>query len=262
MAGGSQSLSVLAQNMGLKLEQFGTGQPLLVLHGGGGKATVAAFAQSLADSFNVILPTHPGFDGTERSTRIFSIKELAAAYVGLLAAAKLENVVVIGFSMGGWIAAEMAVHLPQTMAGLILVDAVGITVSGEDVLDVFSIAPNQIADFSFHEPNKFRIDMAALSPEKKSMLQANFAALAIYGRALNMQDPDLAARLSVIDVPSLVIWGESDRVASPTYGKAFAAAMPGSCFELIASCGHLPQLEQPAALRSLLEQFAKEHFRS
>jgi pimeloyl-ACP methyl ester carboxylesterase len=247
----SQPLSALALGMGLKMEQFGAGQPLLILHGGGGKATVAAFAQSLSDSFNVILPTHPGFDGTVRPAQMSSIKELAAAYGALLAAAKLENIIVIGFSIGGWVAAEMAVQQSQAMAGLVLVDAVGLTVPGEDVLDIFSIAPSQISDYSYHEPDKFRIDMAALSPERREIFKANFATLAIYGGALNMQDPDLAGRLSEVKIPSLVIWG-----------RAFAAAMPHSRFELIAACGHLPQLEQPAALRSLLQQFAKEHSHS
>jgi pimeloyl-ACP methyl ester carboxylesterase len=262
MASSSQSLSALALDMGLKIEQFGTGQPLLILHGGGGKATVAAFAQSLSESFNVILPTHPGFDSTVRPAQIASIKELAAAYVALLAAAELEKVLAIGFSIGGWVAAEMAVQQSQAMAGLVLVDAVGLTVPGEEVRDIFSIAPSQIADYSYHEPDKFRIDMAAFSPERREIFKANFATLAVYGGALNMQDPDLAARLSEVRIPSLVIWGVSDRVVSPTYGSAFADAMPRSRFELISACGHLPQLEQPVALRNLVEQFVKEHSHS
>jgi pimeloyl-ACP methyl ester carboxylesterase len=262
MASSSQSLSALAQNMGLNIECFGIGQPLLILHGGGGKATVAAFAQSLANSFSVILPSHPGFDGTERPVHISSIKELATSYVALLTVAKLENVLVIGFSIGGWIAAEMAVLQSQTMAGVVLVDAVGITVPGEDVLDIFSIAPHQIADFSYHEPDKFRINMAALSPERRATFQGNLATLSVYGRTMNMQDPDLSVRLSEVKIPSLVISGESDRIVSPAYGRAFGAAIKGSRFELIAACGHLPQFEQPAILRSLLEQFAKENYQA
>ena len=254
----SQSeLAELAPALGIKIEQFGAGRPLLMLHGGGGVGSVAAFAQDLADHFNVILPTHPGFDGTARPAPIAGIADLAKLYSELLATARLQGVLVMGFSLGGWLAAELAASYPQAIDGLVLVDAVGMTVSGQGVLDVFSIAPGEIADFSYHDPDRFRVDMASLSPERRSALQSNFAALAVYGGALNMQDPDLGSRLATIDIPSMVVWGESDRVATPVYGRAFADAMPNSRFELIEECGHLPQIERPDRLKEVLLRFAR-----
>ncbi|MCP3474098.1 alpha/beta hydrolase [Bradyrhizobium sp. CCGUVB1N3] len=250
-------LTTAAAKRGLKVTQFGRGRPLLLLHGGGGIATITSFAEDMAQCFNVIMPTHPGFDGTERPSDIDGIKALAMGYVDLIADAGLKGAVAVGFSMGGWIAAEMAASRVDGLAGLVLVDAVGIKVPGETVLDVFAIAPPQIADFSYHQPDRFRIDPASLSEARRQAMQSNFAALAFYGRAQDMQDPDLAARLSGVERPTLVVWGESDRVVTPAYGRAFAEAIPGSRFEAIAACGHLPQIERPDVLKEMLSGFVQ-----
>ncbi|MEF2070776.1 alpha/beta fold hydrolase [Consotaella aegiceratis] len=258
MAYQTRSVPAIARTKGMQIEQFGAGRPLLVLHGGGGLATVETFARGLGDAFEVILPTHPGFDGTDRPAGINGVKELAGGYADIIAEAGLREVIVIAFSMGGWIAAEMAASFPQDIAGLVLVDAVGLTVPGETVLDVFTTPPGDLPNFSFHRPDAFRIDPTALSPERQAMMRANFEALAAYDQGHAMQDPDLASRLGAVAMPALVVWGESDRVATPAYGRAFAEAIPGCRFETIAESGHLPQIEQPAALRSLLTSFVHE----
>ena len=163
----------------------------------------------------------------------------------------------IGFSIGGWIAAELAVSMPREVTGLVLVDAVGIEVPGQSVLDVFSIQPSEIASFSYHAPERYRIAPATLDEGQVAAMRSNFAALAVYGRAQNMQDPDLRERLARVAIPALVVWGESDRVVSPDYGRAYAAALPNSRFSLIAECGHLPQIEQRDRLLQLVGDFAR-----
>ncbi|CUX65262.1 putative hydrolase [Agrobacterium tumefaciens str. Kerr 14] len=238
------------------MEIFGSGPPLLILHGGGGPITLVNVAQNVASRFRAILPTHPGFDGTDRPAEIATIRDLARTYAELIADAGLTDVILMGFSMGGWVAAELAACHPAGVTGLILVDAVGIAVAGQKVLNVNNMPPAEIANFSYHRPEAFRIDPSALSTAMKAKMQANFATLAVYAGDHYMQDPELAERLTAIEVPTLVLWGESDRVVHPAYGRAFAAAIPGADFRLIAECGHVPQLEQPDILQAELEQFA------
>ena len=196
------------------------GKTALVLHGGGGPASVFAFTDDLSQYFHVITPTHPGFADTMRPSYMSSVKDLARSYALLIERSSLQDVLVIGFSLGGWVAAEMAASNPNGIAGLVLVDAVGIEVPGQDVLDVFSIAPSDIASFSYHAPDRFRIDTAKLTQQQAATMRSNFVALAVYGRNQNMQDPELRGRLVSVELPALVVWGESGRVVFPEYGSA------------------------------------------
>jgi pimeloyl-ACP methyl ester carboxylesterase len=238
----------------LTLLEQGTGRPTLLLHGGGGPASVLAFADRLDG--RVLVPTHPGFDGTSRPDAIASIGDLADLYVDLLEAHDLEDVLVIGNSVGGWIAAELALRDSPRVGAVVLVDAVGLVVPGHPVTDVFALQPSQIADFSYADPDRFRMDPASMPPEAMARVAANFAALERYaGRA--MGDPTLAGRLAGVRTPTLVVWGEADRIVDPAYGRAFAAAIPGARFELLAATGHLPQLETPDALAAAIRAFVE-----
>jgi pimeloyl-ACP methyl ester carboxylesterase len=254
-ANAQTSIESVASGLGLRIEQAGTGRTVLLLHGGAGPMSVSGFAGDLARFKHVITPTHPGFAGTKRPDHMTSVKELARTYATLIERARLRDVLVIGFSIGGWIAAEMAALRPAGVAGFVLVDATGITVPGQTVLDIFSIAPSEIASFSYHTPDKYRIDPSKMTEQQMAGMKANFATLAVYSRAVNGQDPDLRERLSTAQTPALIVWGESDRVVYPDYGRAYAAAFPKGRFELIAECGHMPQIEQPQRLRELIRAF-------
>ena len=254
----SKELARRAAEAGLALQQKGTGRTVLLLHGGGGPLTVAGFAEALSAHFHVVTPTHPGFNGTPRPAALSDVRALAGFYGRLLEDAGLEDVLAIGFSMGGWIASELSLAAPRTLAGIVLADAAGITVPGQTVLDVFAISPSQIADFSYHTPDRFRIDPSKMSEQQQAGMRANFATLAAYARSSNMQDPTLRERLSAVKLPALAVWGESDRVVYPDYGRAFAAAFPNGRFELISACGHMPQLEQPQRLQELVEGFERD----
>ena len=233
----------------------GSGHPLLLLHGGGGPQTVAGFAGSLAGhGFRVVTPTHPGFGGTERPANLETIHGLASIYRRLLDDMDLGDVTIVGNSIGGWIAAELALLHPNWLTRLVLVDAVGIEVPGHPVADFFSLTFPEIAQLSYHDPERFRIDPAALPEEQRAVLAGNRAALATY-TAAGMIDPELRGRLAGIDVPALVVWGAADRIADPVYGRAFAAAIPGAEFALLPETGHLPQLESPDRLLETISEF-------
>jgi len=231
----------------LTVEERGDGQPFVVLHGGAGPQSVAAFAQLLAeqDHNRVLAPTHPGFGGTPRPDELNSAAGLATLYGVLLDDLGLEDVMVIGNSVGGWIAAEMALLDSPRISRIVLLDAVGIDVEGHPVADVAGLSVPEIQALSFHDPTRFRVDPASIPDAQKAVMAANGVALAVYAGSQAMTDPTLLGRLGDITVPTLVLWGESDRIVEPAYGQAYAAAIRGARFVVLPATGHMPQMETP-----------------
>ena len=117
----------LSSGLDITVTESGTGRPVLILHGGGGPFTVAGIASHLAERMHTIVPTHPGWNGTDRPEWFSGIDDLALAYLHFLEDNELENVLVVGSSMGGWVGSEMAVRDGAgRITGLILIDGVGI----------------------------------------------------------------------------------------------------------------------------------------
>ncbi|HWG60356.1 MAG TPA: alpha/beta hydrolase [Streptosporangiaceae bacterium] len=245
------------------VQEYGEGQPFVLLHGGGGPDTVAGFAELLATAYPVraIVPIHPGFSATPRPEALNSISRLAQLYVGLLDTLGVDDATVIGNSMGGWIAAEMALLGSPRISALIIVDSVGIEVPGHPVADFFSLTMDQVFDLSFHNPGPFRIDPATLPAAAQAVAAGNRASLAVYA-GTSMSDATLAGRLATLEMPTLVLWGDSDRIADRDYGRAYAAAIPVARFQLLTDTGHLPQMETPDALLHAIWDAAQSGFAS
>ena len=231
----------------LTVEDRGDGQVFLLLHGGAGPQSVAGFAQLLAekDDRRVLTPIHPGFGGTPRPDGLHSVAGLAALYSALLDELGLKDVTVIGNSVGGWIAAELALLGSPRMSGMVLLDAVGIELEDHAVADVSGLPVSEIQALSFHDPTPFRVDPTTITDTQKAIMAANGEALAVYAGSPAMADPTLLGRLSGISIPTLVLWGESDRIVEPAYGRAYATAIDGARFELLRATGHVPQMESP-----------------
>jgi pimeloyl-ACP methyl ester carboxylesterase len=246
----------LAPDVQLPLEDTGRGRPVLLLHGGGGPGTVASIGAHLSAHARVLLPTHPGWNGMPRPERLATVADLAALYLDLLRLEQLEGVVLIGSSVGGWVAADMATTSPEgRISGLVLIDSAGVQVEGEPMPDFFALDARGIAEHSYYDADRFYVDPATLPPERAAMMQSNMATLRAVAGEPYMYDPTLMGRLANITVPSLVIWGDSDRIFTPGYGRAMAAAIPAARYELVPKAGHLPHLEQPDFVFRLLDSF-------
>lgn len=231
-----------------------------VLHGGGGPQTVLPLVAHLSHSFRVLAPTHPGWENTHRAERLNSVAALAAAYLELLSQRGCEGVVLVGSSIGGWIALEMAIQAANdaryasVVGAVVDLDGVGAVVEGEHIADFFSLAPRELAELAWHNPELGFRDPATFTDEQRAAMQGNAAAMeVIAGRAMN--DPTLLARLSSIEVPTRVLFGESDRIVTPAYGRAVAAAIPGAEYATVPAAGHLPHLENPEATWPLIDRF-------
>jgi pimeloyl-ACP methyl ester carboxylesterase/mannose-6-phosphate isomerase-like protein (cupin superfamily) len=238
--------------------EHGAGRPFLLLHGGAGPQSVDGFAGLLAseEPARVLVPTHPGFGGTPRPDGLDSIGSLARLYTRMLDELGLTGVTVVGNSIGGWIAAEIAVLGSPRVSGVVLVDAAGLELADSPIADFFSLTMDQVADLSYYRPDAFRLDLDHMPEQQKAMMAANRAALGVYaGRA--MADPGLLDRLASVTVPVLVIWGEADRIIPVEHGRAYAKAIPNARFLLLPESGHLPQLEAPDRLLAAVRDFAQ-----
>lgn len=235
----------------------GEGRGWLLLHGGAGPASLNALVQPLSSRCRVIVPTHPGFDGTPRPETLASVKALAAVYAGLLGKLGLDEVVVVGNSMGGWIAAELALLAPERVKSVVLMNAVGIDPGpGKTITSPLSVPPEERAGLSFHDPEKFSFTPA--SPEALARMAENQKTLAAYSGMTFSHDPGLRARLAGFRVPALVVWGVSDRIVDADYGRRLADSLPGSRFEPVAEAGHFPHVEQTARVLRLIDGFVRD----
>lgn len=257
MPPGDQS-SVTLQGIEVPYVRKGRGPTLLMLHGGGGPVAAMPFADRLAERFEVIAPVHPGFAGTRIPDRFDDIHDLKFLYLDFLDALDIRDAVLMGFSMGGWTAAEIAVMTTERLRKLILVDAVGIKPGDRDtrdIADVFATPPAELVKLTWHDPAKAP-DIAALDDAGLAIVASNRVALALYTWDPYMYDPKLPGLLHRVKVPTLLIWGESDRLVTPAYGEAYRKLIPDARLVVIPKAGHAPQAEQPEAFVEHVLAFA------
>lgn len=235
------------QGIELSVTRRGRGRPVLMLHGGGGPVSTLPFADALAEHVELIEPVHPGFAGSAIPEHFDGLEDLVYLYLDLMDALDLRDAAVMGFSMGGWLAAEIAVRNQQRIGQLILVDAVGIKPGGRDdrdIPDIFAIAPEKVEQLMWHDPGKMPGASGRTDAEWQTMA-ANRIALGMYTWDPYMHNPKLPRRLHRITAPTLLLWGEEDRFVTPAYGRSYARLIPGAELRLIPAAGHAPHVEQP-----------------
>lgn len=235
----------------------GTGDVLLFLHGASGGGIWHPFLDRLAERFDVIAPEHPGFGGSETPEWLDSIADLAYFYLDFLAALELRRVHLVGLSIGGWIAAELAVRSTARLKSVTLVSSAGIFVKGVPQVDTFlQSGEERLRDFFHDQALAERLIGRILSPEMADVALKNrftTAKLVWQPRGYN---PDLHKWLHRIDVPSLILWGASDKLFPVPYAHEFNRLIPGSRLAVIPACGHLPNIEKPVEFVDTVGGFA------
>jgi pimeloyl-ACP methyl ester carboxylesterase len=233
---------------------------VLILHGMAPVDPAAPFLDRLAARAGVIAPTHPGFGHSPRPDDFDTVYDLVHLYLELLDHLALDAVTLVGLAFGGWLAAEIAVACPHRLARLVLVDAMGIKVSGPDtpdILDVFNTSPAEVRRRSWHDP-RMAPDFDAMDDAELVAYARNRDALCLYAWHPYLYNPQLKRWLGRISVPTLVLWGASDGIVTPAYGRAYAGLIPGARFEVIEQAGHHPEIEQGPALAERVLAFLEE----
>jgi pimeloyl-ACP methyl ester carboxylesterase len=245
----------------LQILRGGAGPPLLLLHGLGPVEPDAPVLELLAAHAEILAPTHPGFGHAPRPDDFETVYDLVRLYLDLLDHLSYAKVTLMGLSFGGWLAAEIAATCPHRLDKLVLVGAVGIKVSDRetpDILDLFNTAPAVVERRRWHDPAKWAPDYDAMSDDALVAHARNRDALCLYAWDPYMHNPRLKRWLPRIAVPTLALWGASDGVVKPAYGRAYSALIPGARFEVIEAAGHHPEIEQSVAFAERVVAFLRQ----
>jgi pimeloyl-ACP methyl ester carboxylesterase len=240
----------------IRLMRGGSGPPLLVLHGAGGAGPWSPVLGALAERFDVIVPEHPGFGESDTPDWLDTVHDLAYFYLDVIDQLRLERVHLVGISLGGWIAAELAVRDPRRLMSLTLAGSAGLHVPGLAQVDPFLRSDEQrIRDF-FHDQARADAAVAeALRPELEDVMIKNRITVAKLSWQPRGHDPHLAKWLHRIDVPTLLIWGEHDRLFPKDYAAAFQRLIAGASIVIVPDCGHVPHMEQPEVFVAAVRDF-------
>jgi pimeloyl-ACP methyl ester carboxylesterase len=250
---------IVVAGMRLDMRRAGSGRPLLMLGGLESWIRDDDYFDALARRFDVIIPQHPGFGASERPAHVAGVADLALTYLSMLEELNLRDVLLVGASFGGWVAAEVAVRSTERLAGLVLVDALGVKHGGRtdrDIADIYAMSNADVAAHFYHDPARNRRDLTQMPEHVLTGIARSRETMALFGWKPYMHNPSLKPWLRRIDIPTLVLWGESDRMVRPDYGRAYAAAIPGARFVSIPEAGHYPHIEQPQRFVAEIEQFA------
>jgi pimeloyl-ACP methyl ester carboxylesterase len=237
----------------------GAGPPLLFLHGGDYVAQNHRFLERLARHWRVTAPRHPGFGHSARPEGFRTVHDIAYLYLDWLDRQPPSGAVVVGSSLGGWIALEMCVRSVEKIAALVLIDSLGLKFGGRedrDIADIYALPEDEVRRRTFFDPARVLPDYASLGDDELTAIARDREATALYGWRPYLHDPGLGQWLHRVRVPTLVLWGENDGIVTPDYGHKLCGALPNAKFERVAQAGHYPQIERPEAVADAIEDFA------
>lgn len=247
---------VITKHGRVNVFRHGSGPPVVVLHAAGGAGAWNDYFGLLAEHREVFAPDHLGFGLSDDLGEIDTMTAMADHYLDLLDVLGLEQVDLVGASLGGWLAAEIASIAPQRVRRLVLIAPAGLHVEGDPPADLFNMEPpdivrslyldQRLADKALSVPlDDAQAEMAARDAQ-------SFARLA---QEPFVQNPELAGRLDAITAPTLVIAAEVDRVVPRSHSERYAELIDGAQLAVIPGCGHALYFERPAAVADVVLDF-------
>ena len=245
---------------GTRVEMFsgGSGPPLLFLHGAGGNAGWQPYHDELAKAYSVYVPSQAGFNGTERPDWLYSITDLCHFNQALVDALGLKDYVLMGSSMGGWVAAEMAAMCRCNLKALILVGAAGIKPEEGEISEIFMVSAQTRMAQRFYDisqvPNRADYEREPTADEQLVAHSNQEMASRLCWRPY-LHNPSLPYYVGRVDTPTLLVWGRQDAIIPLECGELFEAAMPNAQLKVIESCGHSPALEKPGEFLAAVNAF-------
>jgi pimeloyl-ACP methyl ester carboxylesterase len=244
----------------------GSAEPVLFLHGEG-RPTWTPFHDTLAREYHLIAPVHPGFGASTGGDKIQDLPDLIYYYLDLLDLLQLRGLPLIGHGLGGMIAAELAAVQPERFTALVLIAPLGLWLQDDPVRDFFVMQPAELAAALYHDASSEQARAATEVPtEGGALIEYHVERAKSMATAAKYLWPipnrGLAKRAHRIAAPTLIIWGESDGIASPRYAEAFRERIAGARVETVERAGHLPHEEQPDTVAALVSTFlagARQH---
>lgn len=252
----------------IEVLEAGDGPPLVFLHGAGGIPAWVGVLPLLAERFRVVAPLLPGYGQSTGLDYLDDQLDLTLHQFDVLAALDLQQPYVVGESMGGWIAAEMAALRPREIGRLALVAPIGLWRDEHPVADMFGLMSHEMVPLLFHDQQcpaaQSMLALSSLISDKDDRSEAQIETLIGMARGMRtaakflfpLPETGLERRLWRITAPTLIVWGAADRFVSPTYADLFRERIRSAQLTTIPAAGHLPALEKPSELARALLAFA------
>jgi pimeloyl-ACP methyl ester carboxylesterase len=229
----------------VNLRRGGSGAPLLFLHGASGAPVILPFMEKLAQRFDVLVPEHPGYGLSEEPEWLDNIHDVAYFYLDFLKHLNLKGVTLVGSSMGGWMAMEMAVRDTSRIKSLVLVSPAGIAAPGVLPADTFLMSQEEVVRNLFYDQKLAEQRLAEpVTPEAIDLALKNRHTTARLAWEPRLHDPHLPKWLHRIDVPVKIIWGEQDRILPVQFLETYRKLLPHAEIHVVKNAGHLPHAEK------------------
>lgn len=242
----------------IRLRRSGSGPTMVYLHGADGAAQIAPFMNKLAERYDLLIPEHPGYGQSDETPWLENIHDLAYFYLDLFDHLELGPVHLVGSSIGGWLAMEIAVRSPQRIRSMTLVGPAGIRVPGVQPGDIFLWSHEQLVRNLFYDPALAdRVLSLPVAEADQDIRLKNRHTTALLAWEPRLHDPHLHKWLHRADMPVRIVWGAQDKVMPLACGERLAQLMPHARLQVIDQCGHLPQIEYPDIFCAAVADAAK-----
>ena len=253
MAWNDSSITIAGTKM--HLSRNGSGRPVLILHHDIGTPDRLPFYDTLAQSFDVLVPHHPGWGKSERLQWMRHPRDIAAIYGWLLADQGLSDVSLVGLGFGGWIAAEMASQAPAAYRRLVLVGAMGIKPPQGDIADQAIVSYLDYPQAGFHDQAAFKRVYGDVTTDQ--LEQWDICREMVFRTAWKpyMYSQTLPHLLGGVRTPALLIWGDDNKIVPISAGHAYAKSLRNATLTTVAACGHYVDMEKPDELARLVTTF-------
>lgn len=255
-----RTVSVRVGRFQVRVFTAGSGRPLVFLHGADGVRVPNPFLDRLAGQFSVTMPEMPGFGDSTGIEHLDDIIDLAIYHLDFLDALGLEQPVLVGHSLGGMVAAEVAALFPTRIRRLVVIGPPGFWLDNCPTPDIFGITPAELPPLLWHNPESAIAREYHRRPEdrqaQRELAIETLQNSASAGKFLwPLPDKGLKKRIHRIAAPTLLVWGASDQVVPPAYAKVWLEKLPGSRLVTLPEAGHMAPWEQPDALASAIAEF-------
>jgi len=252
-----------------QVRRAGSGAPIVYLHSAAGEGEGLPLLPELARYGTVIAPMFPGFGESEGIEQVDGMEDAVFHLLDLFESLDLKRPApVVGLSLGGWMAAELATRYPEKLSKLVLINPAGLYIPGANIKDIFGRTPAEMASDLFadakHPVAQLMQQMSKLITEGgganipfeliKPQIQT-MTAVARIGWNPYLHNPKLQSRLWRIAAPTLVIRGDKDSLIPLAHSETYAREIAGAKLVKMENVAHMIPLEEPAKLADLIGEF-------
>jgi pimeloyl-ACP methyl ester carboxylesterase len=245
-------------NAEVELFTGGSGPAVLFLHGAGGNSGWQPYHEELSRNYKIYVPSQPGFNGTSRPNWVYTINDVCHFNLELAQKLGLDQYILMGSSMGGWVAAEMAAMCHHNLKALILVDAAGIKPEKGEIAEIFMVSAQTRLKQRFHDPSQvsnYEQYTRQLTPEEQIVEHSNQEMASRLCWRPYLHNLSLPYYLRKVPTPALIVWGRQDAIIPVECGELYQKALPNATLQVIDHCGHSPAIEKPQEFLRVVTEF-------